>query len=384
MKLSLRPTVLHVRVLADRGGGPDKTILHSIKHLKAAGYRAAIAYIHPPDHDGIQPILERARQRHAPVFTIPDRGALDVGTAFRLAQLCHDLEVRIWHAHDYKSEAIGLMLKGVLPMRLVSTLHGYVHADRKAQVLYEVGRQCLRGYHHVLVVSPDLADAARQAGVNDNHLTYVPNGIDHQANQRTQTTAQARQALGIDPNRKVIAVSARLSGEKRIDRAIALLYELQKKQIDAELHLAGDGPLRAELQDQAATLGVTDRVVFHGWLNQTAALLEAADLVLLPSDKEGLPNALLEAMARSTAVAATPVGGVPDLLDHGNAGRLLAGPVTNWIQPIANLLEDDNARQQLALAGRQRIENHFTFDQRMQKVIRIYDHLLDRKTRRAA
>ncbi|MEQ9453074.1 MAG: glycosyltransferase family 4 protein [Phycisphaeraceae bacterium] len=383
MRLSNRPTVLHVRVLADHGGGPDKTILRSMSYLKAAGYRAAAAYIHPPEHDGILTILGHARTAKASVFPIPDRGALDVSTTFRLAQLCHDLSVKIWHAHDYKSEAIGLMIKSVLPMRLVSTLHGYVHADRKAQLYYEIGRQCLRGYDHVLAVSPDLVEPARRAGVAPDRITYVPNAIELDRFTRTRTTEQAKADLGIPKNRMVLGTVARLSGEKRIDRSITLLAELQQAGHDAELRIIGDGPERQPLEEHARALGVGG-VIFQGWSTHPAKQMEAMDLLLLPSDKEGLPNALLEAMALGVPVAATPVGGVPDLLDQGNAGILLTAPPSEWPQQLSFLLTNPEARIALANTARQRIENHFTFDHRMRNVIDIYDELLDRRQAHAA
>lgn len=369
--------MLHARVLADHGGGPDKTILRSMPYLKKAGYRAAVAYIHPPEHPGLDTIRHHARRHKAAVFSIPDRGALDATSAFRLLRLCRDLKVRIWHAHDYKSEALGLFVQRFLPITLVSTLHGYVHADRKAQFLYEIGRKCLRFYDHVIVVSPDLAESARKAAVTTERLTYIPNAIELDEFTRTVSTTEAQVARGWDATRQHLGIIARLSGEKRIDRAIASLYQLARSDINAHLHVVGDGPIRDELHTQAHTLGVADRVTFHGWVKDVRSLIQALDLVILTSTIEGLPNALLEAMALEVPVAATPVGGISDLLDEGNAGLLLDGHSETWAPALATLLSDEQQLARLAQHGRQRIEQHFSFAHRMQRVIEIYNSLIN-------
>ncbi|QDU71682.1 glycosyltransferase [Mucisphaera calidilacus] len=371
-----RPTVLHVRVVADQGGGPDKTILRSMRYLRQAGYRAAAAYIHPPGHDGINTILERAKREKAPVFAIADRGAFDATSAFRLARLCRDLNVTIWHAHDYKSEALGLMIRGLRHIKLISTLHGYVHADRKAQFLYEIGRQCLRAYDRVIAVSPDLLESARKASVSPDRLSHIPNAIELNDFSRTLTTTEAKQILNLNPERYALGVVARLSGEKRVDRAIETFHHLLQLGIDAELHILGDGPQRDQLEQQAQARNALSRIHFHGWTADIRNHIQALDLQLLTSTVEGLPNALLEAMALEVPVAATPVGGVRNLLEQGKAGILLDDQPENWAPRIAALLTDGNARNNLIRNARARIETHYSFLNRMQRVIEIYDQLV--------
>src|SRR5205807_1065984 len=102
------PVVLDARVVTEEGGGPDKTILNSPRFLQR--YRNLCAYMHPPGDPGFNHLRQRAAAWNAPLLSIPDRGPLDFRVLTDLLNLCRRERVRIWHGHDYKSNAIGLLL----------------------------------------------------------------------------------------------------------------------------------------------------------------------------------------------------------------------------------------------------------------------------------
>ena len=118
--------VLDVRVVTGTGGGPDKTILNAPRFLAASGYHNICAYMHPPNDPGFERLRERANALEAPLVSIPDRGPFDLKVATELLALCRRERVAIWHGHDYKSNLLGLLLRPFWPMRLVSTVHGWV------------------------------------------------------------------------------------------------------------------------------------------------------------------------------------------------------------------------------------------------------------------
>src|SRR4051812_14721168 len=110
------PVVLDTRVVTGAGGGPEKTILNSPRYLEPAGYRMLCAYMHPPGDPGFDQIRRRARELGAPLLSVPDRGPLDPGVLTRLLEICRRERVTDWHAHDYKSNLIGLLLRPFWPM----------------------------------------------------------------------------------------------------------------------------------------------------------------------------------------------------------------------------------------------------------------------------
>src|SRR5438128_1223741 len=131
-----KQVVLEARVVTDCGGGPEKTILKSPAFLRDAGYRTVCAYMHPPGDAGFEQIGRKARLYQAALVSVPDRGPWDWHVALRLLEICRRERVTIWHGHDYKSNAFGLMLRRVWPMRLVTTVHGWVKHTRRTPLYY--------------------------------------------------------------------------------------------------------------------------------------------------------------------------------------------------------------------------------------------------------
>lgn len=378
------PVVLHARVVGDHGGGPDKTVLRSARYAKAHGYRLAAAYLHPRGGSGIETIRRHADDLDCPLIELPETGPIDPRALWRLAAWCRRLNVAIFHGHDYKTNLLGIMLRRLHRMRLVTTVHGWVSTHGRSKLYYALDRRLQRRFDHVLAVSPDLADACRQLGVPDEKLTYLPNAIEPDVFRRRRSVIEARRELALPENKPIIGFVGRLNEEKGLDRAMRLLPELREKVPDCEFHLIGDGPSRSELTDRAAANALYPAVRFHGWQTNVSRWVEAFDALWLPSRAEGLPNAALEAMSLETPVALTNVGGASDLVDHGRCGVLLDDDEEHWVDPLAHLLNDTDERNRLARLGRQRIEQRFSFDARMRRVAAIYDELLGRTTRHAA
>src|SRR5205823_5168756 len=123
-KPAAAPVVLDARVVTGSGGGPDKTILNSPRFLEPLGYRMVCAYLHPPADAGFAVIRQNAERYRAPLVAIPDRGPWDWRVVTDLLAACKRERVAVWHGHDYKTNALGLLLKRFWPMRLVTTVHG--------------------------------------------------------------------------------------------------------------------------------------------------------------------------------------------------------------------------------------------------------------------
>ena len=372
------PLVLHTRVVADSGGGPEKTILRSAGYARQGGLRMAAAYMRPADGAAFEAVRQQARQWDCTLYEIPERGPLDPRCVSVMLQLCRQYGVNVWHAHDYKSNLLGLVLRRQWPMKLVTTVHGWTWHTFRTRLYYHLDNWCLKRYDQVIAVSPKLFDHCLMRGVRHERLSHVANGVDTGEYTRRQTIEQARAALGIGPDRFVIGVVGRLSVEKGADRAVAAIAALRKGYANVQLHLIGDGPAHGELAALAAAQGVDDAVRFWGWQGDARSYYEAMDMLLLPSRTEGLPNAVLEAMSMQVPVAATNVGGVRDLLEAGRCGVILNDDVSTWPGHIAPLIVSEDRRREMARRARQRIEEHFTFDARMKKVFTVYERVLGR------
>jgi glycosyltransferase involved in cell wall biosynthesis len=383
------PVVLHVRVMAGTGGGPEKTILRSPGYVDATRYRVAAAYIHPVGDKGIEKLAAEAKTHGCPLIGIPERGPVDLRTLKRLLQLCRRMNVAIWHGHDYKSNLIGLLLRRYHPMKLITTAHGWLSDTLRLKAYRAVDRMCLKRYDHVACVSSNLYEHC----INDLHIpadrvSLVHNAIELRPWARLRMPGAARQALGLEPANTVLGCVGRLSYEKGLDRALQAVGSLSLRVPNLQFVIIGDGPELGALSDQVHQMRL-DRVVrFVGWCKPLQPWYEAMDALLLPSRTEGLPNVLLEAMAMGVPVASTNVGGVADLLDRGRCGILLDDDVDQWCEPLSALMGDARLRGDYSAAARHHIETHFTFEHRMAKIIALYDQLMgvaaDAKLRQAA
>jgi glycosyltransferase involved in cell wall biosynthesis len=146
---------------------------------------------------------------------------------------------------------------------------------------------------------------------------------------------------------------------------------------EATFVLAGDGPLRLELEAQASALGIAERCVFLGERSDVPDLLAAADLLVLPSLFEGLPLSVLEAMAAERPVVATAIGGTDEAVVHEQSGLLVPprDPVA-LASAIQRLRTDPGLARRLASAGRGRVEREFSSEITAGRVMQIYDEVL--------
>jgi glycosyltransferase involved in cell wall biosynthesis len=369
--------VLETRVVSGAGGGPDKTILNSPRFLTSAGYRTLCAYMHPPSDPGFDELRKKAEQWGAPLVEVPDRGALDWRVARRLLDVCRREKVAIWHGHDYKSNALGLLLRRFHRMRLVTTVHGWVQHTRKTPLYYWIDRLCLPRYERVICVSEDLLKRCAECGVSAKSCALIENGIDTEQFQRRSTVAEAKARAGVPVGRRLIGAVGRLSAEKGFDLLIRAVARLLAAGKDVELWIAGEGDERPKLEALVADCGLAGRVRLLGYCNDTREVYHALDLFALSSLREGLPNVLLEAMALEVPVVATRIAGVPRLIQDGVNGRLVEpGDEEGLARALGQLLDGPPLQARFRKAGRETIVGRYGFAARMEKVRQLYDDLL--------
>jgi glycosyltransferase involved in cell wall biosynthesis len=166
-----------------------------------------------------------------------------------------------------------------------------------------------------------------------------------------------------------LVCAARLSSAKRIDVLLDALAMLLTDSVSWRCLILGTGPLEAELRARADRLGLSGRVTFLGHVDDVRPYLREADLFVLSSDKEGLPLALLEAMACGLPAIVTDVGGTGEAVDHKETGLLVERDNPKELAlAIRYLLLDSVARESMGEAARQRIDQHFDIDQAMNRI----------------
>lgn len=211
--------------------------------------------------------------------------------------------------------------------------HGAMHAARRARLPLVAGargsdlrvrdavskgltRPVVRTAARLLVVSEDLGRVACSAyGADPARVRVIPNGCDA-AIFRPRGRASMRAALGIDPAARLVVYVGRLVAEKGLRELMQAAGALGDQDPRLEVALVGEGPLRGELEAWiAANPGAHVRLVGSQGPEDVARWMAASDVVTLPSYSEGHPNVLVEALACGRPVVATPVGGIPEVVD---------------------------------------------------------------------
>ncbi len=373
-----RPVILHTRIVSGAGGGPEKTILNSPRFLRKSGYECACLYLHPPGDLGIEMLKQKAIEADAEMIAWEDGAPIDLALVKRLQQFCRERNVAIWHAHDYKTNVLGLLVRRRWPMKLVTTTHGWVSYGLKTQLYHTAGKMCLPFHDAVIAVSEDLFLSSRRWLVSAERSFLVENAIDTDAYRRTLRCVEARRLLGAEKTDGFcIAALGRLEKEKGFDLLIDSVAEMRQRGHDITLWIGGEGTCRATLQEQIVRLGLRQHVQLLGQLDDPRILLQAADLFVLSSRREGLPNVVLEAMALECPVVSTRVAGVPRLIQDGVHGLLVdIGNVSQLIAATEKMIENPALRVELARGARDNVVESFAFDKRMKKVAAVYDQLL--------
>jgi glycosyltransferase involved in cell wall biosynthesis len=364
----LRRRVLHY-VDSDIFGGNEEAALHLLASLDPARYEPVLLH-HP--NPGIARLIDGAAGlgiRTRGVARVNQRRRL--AGVFRLWQAIRSERPAILHAHlswplACKYGVLAAWLARVPAIVATAQLYVELRGNRH----HPFGLWPLR---RIIAVSEEVkARYVRDLRIPERKIVVVRNGIRVPPAGRMPNPVLRAELVRGRPN-YVVLTPARLHPQK--GHAILLAAAVQVP--DATFVLAGDGPLRAELEQRARELGVAGRCLFLGHRPDVPDLLAAADLLVLPSLFEGLPVSVLEAMAAQRPVVATAIGGTDDAVTHELTGLLVPpGDPSALAAAIRRARADPALAQRLAAAGRERVESEFSSVTTAREVMKVYDDVM--------
>ncbi|MGH3713101.1 MAG: glycosyltransferase family 4 protein [Micromonosporaceae bacterium] len=313
-------------------GGADLHVLDLAAAQVRQGHDVRVILLGPAEISG------SLRERGIPSLQIDSMSMVDWVRALRLALRADPTDVL--HTHGYRADIIAAvirpLLRGVPRWRSVVTVHGFIRTSPGLRVLSRLNESVLRQADVVIAVSS--AEAQRLAKLLRRPVCFIPNGV---AGQDSVPRARAMAKLGSEPSRRVVAFLGRLSPEKRPDLFVDMAGIVARDQPATDFVVIGSGSLLSEMQQRAAAM-TGSHVVFAGLVSNVASLMEAIDVLVCPSDTEGTPRAVIEAMLAGVPVVATRVGGVPDLIADGQTGVLVEpGSPSALAAAVNRLLRDE-------------------------------------------
>ena len=361
---------------SDAFGGTEQSMLHLLAHIDRRVFSPILLMTDPPLPD----VIREARSLDIPVRSVPRaRGATNVVAAIRLARALRG-GGHLLHAHlTWALGCAWAILSGrAVGLPIVATVQLFMPGPH-VSLSRTTARLIPRLVDRYVAVSPHVA-AALSSGlrVPSERIAIVPNGIPNRPWTMEEREARRRSSrarvFGAE-SRPIVLVVARLERQK----GHALLLRAAADLPGIVFAFAGSGPGQAELEREAALLGVADRVLFLGHRTDVPDLLAAADVFVLPSSNEGLPLALLEATAAGIPVVASDIGGNRDIVKDAETGLLVPVDDAKALGGAINQLVRDPAfARRLGEAGAARFEERYTAAAMARGVEQVYREVLGR------
>ena len=345
-----------MRIVAHNGatiwGGAERATVVLLKGLALRGHDVHLLC-------NTQLVAKQAVSEGVPSEICVLAGDVFLNDSFKLARRLQKLAPDAFIVGTYKKLFLATLGAHIARVPRVVARVG-LESDTPRSGKYRVALR--RWTDGVAVNSSAMVDPfAALAGFGRAKVCLIHNGVTVPVARRDRQAV--RNELGLAPDSFVIGTVARLAKQKRIDRLIDVMKLLPT---DLSCVIAGDGAQRARLEEMARSAGVSDRIRFVGERSDTGDILNALDVFVVASDKEGLSNAMLEAMAMGLPVVSTPVSGSEDALGVDESG-LSAGVVTTFsTESIANaildLRADPERRALLGAAAKARAYQRFSMD----------------------
>ncbi len=240
----------------------------------------------------------------------------DVATLRDLVRVIRERRVAILHTHEFFMNTVGLVASLSTGVPLVATVHGKnYYADQfRRRVAYRlVGRFA----GQMIAVSENIRFfLAEQVGIPSDRIRVVPNGVGLDEEPPRERLSALRTSLGLDQDSKVVGTVGSLYPVKGHTYLMDAVAPVVRRFEHVVFLIVGRGGLREELEAQARRLGIARHLRFLGHREDVRDLLALCDIFVLPSLSEGMPLALLEAMAAGLSCVATKVGGISEVVDH--------------------------------------------------------------------
>lgn len=316
------------------------------------------------------------------VQVFPEKKWTCVGISMALRRHFRQKHFDIVHTHKYKDTILAAPVarwSGV--PHVVRTVHGLTEpfsgVQARRMAFYEsVERRVHQQYvKTLLAVSSEIERRLRQTGATD--VVCIRNGIDVNTMPNRSMRSTKRKACGVTDDVCLIGSIGRLTPVKGFPHLIKAVQILAEQGLRVKLWLVGSGTLNAEFLRLAQGLGVADRVELLGHREDTYELLQAMDMFVLPSLHEGIPMALLEAMAAGLPVIASRVGGIPEVIEDHVSGILVEpGDPCGLALICRRLMHDAELSERLGQAAKRRVKERFSSETMAAGVANVYRRLI--------
>jgi glycosyltransferase involved in cell wall biosynthesis len=360
------PVIVHVDAESDFSGGEVQVFL-LIEGLRRAGWRCVLAC--PPGSRS----EARADELDIECTSIAMRNELDGVAVAALSRMFQRTGASLAHLHTGRATWLGGWAARIAGIPAITTrrMDREIKPDLRTRIVY--GTLTRRA----VAISPQVAECLRRGGVSERRIRTISSAVDPATLRVTKPREQVRRELGANPGQAVLLSVGALVQRKGIDVLLAALAQPQIVRANCVAWIAGDGEESEMLQLRARESGIADNVKFLGRRDDVADLLAGSDVFVMPSRREGLGVAALEAMAAGRAIVATNVGGLGEAVVHERTGLLVPPDDARALAvAIARVIYNPALREHLGHEGPSRVSEGYLASQMVDAYIALYREVL--------
>lgn len=349
-----------------RGGQRQCALL--CRHLAAGGAEVHLACRHA------SPLRQHFAGTPVRLHHLSAAGELDPIAALRVAGWMRRIRPELIAVHDTRALGLAILARALAGTRTPLVYHRRVDAPLGAGFASGWKRRAPALF---ICVSRAVAAVVARAGIPAERIRVVHSGIPPIL-RVPDAAASVRAELGLEAEAPIIGTIGGLNGPKDHATLLAAFARVVARWPRARLLVVGGGYLEPRLRQQARALSIAPSVHFLGERRDTDRLLSAMDLFVLSSRREGLGSSILDAFSLAVPVVATRSGGIPEMVEDGQTGRLAeAGQPEALAAVMARALEEPAASRMMAVAARARFLERFTDQAMAAQTAGCYRELLD-------
>jgi glycosyltransferase involved in cell wall biosynthesis len=352
--------------------GSEGHLIRLLPGLIERGVDAQMIVLEEPRRP-VDRFCEALVERGVPVRRVPISRHLDPLLLGRVTRALRQIQPDLVHTHLLHADLYGLIAarRAGVP-HAISSRHND-DSFRHHRFIKWANGAAMRRADRVITISHALERFVCEVEeIDPDRVLTVHYGLEPPS-PSPDARQQARQRLGYEGDGMLVGVFGRLVWQKGIDVLLAAFPTVRECHPEARLVVVGEGTLRADLERQAAGLGLGDAVMFTGWVENGRALMPACDLIVVPSRWEGFGLVTLEAMGYSLPIVASWTSALPEIVQHDKTG-LLVPPEdpTALASAINSLLSSPIRARSFGKAGYRRLVTDFTVDKMVEATLQVY------------
>jgi len=360
--------VLHISTARGWRGG-EQQIAYLMRGLRERGLAQRLVAV-----EG-EPLAQKMRSEG---FTVVERrkgSGLDPAFAREIVRAARDFSAQVLHTHDSHGHrfAIWAHRYGGLSARLV--VHRRV--DFPVGATYWSHRKYnYPGISTIICISEAIRQVVARTVQQSSKLRVIPSAVDPERFAQG-ADGRLRREFQLAPHIKLVGNVAALVGHKDYFTFLDTAAQVLQTEKEVRFFIIGDGALAEPLRDYAREKGIADAVLFTGFRRDIQAVLPELDLLLFPSEMEGLGTTILDAYAAGVPVVATRAGGIPELVLEGRTAYLAdVKQASELARHVIRLLHHPEEARRLTHAARKHLQQHFTYQKMAKAVEQVYDAAL--------